>query len=294
MFSKNEIAHNQNISQNLWEKLSKKELSDYNKSRVKNYMQDQMLSLNTPLKYNDMNYEKDPQKILNLLGLKSAQKIISIFPNQDWDSTALGIDDAFKNQYDFLEYIFFLSKNFPNYHFILRPHPADAKLGKHARSVRTFDIYLSEEFRNKIPKNFIILKPGVELNSYSLAKISSHRIVYGSTLGLEFSFLKLKTIVAGAAFYKHRGFTIDVKKRYDINKILNQNNLNPRLSKKEHKLLERFIYVSKFRKLFSLPFFSKNKFPICQISNNNFFFNKTINNISDYILDKRNYLDLDK
>ena len=92
-----------------------------------------------------------------------------------------------------------------------------------------------------------------------------------------------------------RGTTFNYGASYwTTQNVLNQNNLNPRLSKKEHKLLERFIYVSKFRKLFSLPFFSKNKFPICQISNNNFFFNKTINNISDYILDKRNYLDLDK
>lgn len=294
MFSKNEIAHNQNISHDLWLELSKNTLSNDDKFKVKDYMKNQMLGLNTTFKFHDVSSETDLEIIFNSLQFDNNQKIISIFPNQDWNSTALCLDDVYKNQYDFLENMILLSRDLPNYNFVLRPHPVDAVSNKHIRSTRPFNIYLNEKFQDEIPKNFLILKPNSKLNSYILAKKSSHRIVYTSTLGLEFSFLRLKTIVAGQAFYKNRGFTIDLKNKNDMVKIIKENITNTVLDDKEFDLLERFIFVSKFRKLFDLPIFKKNKFPFSKISNNFFLSDKCINNIADYILDKRNYLDLDK
>ena len=294
MFSKNEIAHNQNISKDLWLELSKKTLSNEDKLKVKDYMRNQLLGLNTTFKFHDDSSKADPGIIFNLLGLDSRKKIISIFPNQDWDSTALCVDDVYKNQFDFLENMILLSRDFSDYNFVLRPHPVDSVRSKHIRSTRPFNIYLNEKFQDEIPKNFLILKPETKLNSYMLAKISSHRIVYASTLGLEFSFLRLKTIVAGDAFYKNRGFTIDLKNKNDLQKILKENISNPLLDDKDFDLLEKFIFISKFRKLFDLPIFEKTKFPFSKISNNIFLSNKCINNIADYVLDKRNYLDLDK
>jgi hypothetical protein len=294
MFSKNEIAHNQNISKDLWLELSKKALSNEDKLKVNDYMRNQLLGLNTKFKFHDDSSKTDPGIIFNLLGFDSRKKIISIFPNQDWDSTALCVDDVYKNQFDFLENMILLSRDLSDYNFVLRPHPVDAVSNKHIRSTRPFNIYLNEKFQNKIPKNFLILKPDSKLNSYMLAKISSHRIVYASTLGLEFSFLRLKTIVAGDAFYKNRGFTIDLKNKNDLQKIIEENISNPLLDDKDFDLLEKFIFISKFRKLFDLPIFEKTKFPFSKISNNIFLSNKCINNIADYVLDKRNYLDLDK
>ena len=106
--------------------------------------------------------------------------------------------------------------------------------------------------------------------------------------------MKLKTLVAGKAFYKFRGFTKDITPFEDLEKILKSDYQND-LSEKEFSLLEKFIYISKFRKLFNLDYFDNAKFKISSIKDfNKIFQNKTYCNIADYVLDKRNYLDLDK
>ena len=65
----------------------------------------QSKSLSTPWKYYDENIIEEEQKILQELNIDKSKKIISIFPNMDWDSTNVGIDDAFEDSYDFLEKI---------------------------------------------------------------------------------------------------------------------------------------------------------------------------------------------
>ena len=292
MFSKDEIAHEQNISNKIWKRFKLEDLSSDKKKEVENYMFLQSKSLSTPWKYYDENIIEEEQKILQELNIDKSKKIISIFPNMDWDSTNVGIDDAFEDSYDFLEKIVkFASKN-KDYNVVIRCHPAEAKVDFHARSTRPVNKYIQEEFKDYINDNLILIEASSNISSYSLAKISNHRIVYSSTLGLEFSYLKLKTLVAGRAYYKYRGFTEDVVSNENLEQLLLKSQYNNFLNDNEFQLLEKFIYLSKFRKLFNLDYFKNSQFvlPNLKFIDNS----KTYNNITDYIMDKRNYLDLDK
>ena len=58
--------------------------------------------------------------------------------------------------------------------------------------------------------------------------------------------------------------------------------------------LEKFIYLSKFERLFSPPFFKKIKFELPKNLESSFNSNKILNNIVEFILDKRNHLNLDE
>lgn len=294
MISKNEIAHNQNISNELWNKFKLEELSLLEKKRIKEYMYLQSKSLNTPFRYYDENAIEEKKQIFDNLKLDPNKDTISIFPNTDWDSTNIGLDDAYKDPYNFIEKIVKFAHDNENYNVIIRCHPAEKKVSFHQRSSRPIDQFIREEYDHLIKKNLFLIEANSNISSYTLAKISKHRIVYTSTLGLEFSYMKLKTLVAGKAFYKFRGFTKDITPFEDLEKILKSDYQND-LSEKEFSLLEKFIYISKFRKLFNLDYFDNAKFKISSIKDfNKVFQNKTYCNIADYVLDKRDYLDLDK
>ncbi len=294
MFSKNEIAHEQNISQSLWNKLKNSELYDKEKKIIESYMHLQSKSLNTPWKYYDENVIEKKDIVLKNLKLDLKNETISIFPNTDWDSTNIGLNDSYEDPFDFIEKIVKFAHDNNNYNVVIRCHPAEKKVNFHQRSSRPLDQFIKEEYAKFIKNNLFLVEANSNISSYTLANISNHRIVYTSTLGLEFSYMRLKTLVAGKAFYKYRGFTQDIISHDNFIEMI-KNGYNKSLNNDEFSLLEKFIYISKFRKLFNLDYFNDAKITnitineLSKIDNN-----KIYNNIADYIMDKRNYLDLDK
>jgi len=294
MFSKNEIAHEQNISQSLWNSLKNSELSQNEKKIISDYMHLQSKSLNTPWKYYDENIIEKKEIILNNLNLDLKKTTISIFPNTDWDSTNIGLNDAFEDPFNFIEKMVKFAYENNNYNIVIRCHPAEKKVNFHQRSSRPLDKFIKEEYSQFIKDNLFLIEANSNISSYTLAKISDHRIVYTSTLGLEFSYMKLKTLVAGKAYYKYRGFTQDIASYENFIDTVKAG-YNQTLTEEEFNQLEKFIFISKFRKLFKLDYFDEAKFKNLSLKQiNEIDKNKIYNNIADYILDKRNYLDLDK
>lgn len=293
ILSKNLIAHEQHISKKTWEIEKIKKLKKSNQEIIKNYMYSQSKSLNTPYKYYDDNTIEEKNKIFKYLNLDGEKKIISIFPNTDWDSSSIGLDDAYDDQYHFIHEMIKFSKNNQDYNVIIRCHPGEQKVGYHLRSARPLHQYIKEEFKNDICSNLKVADALSNVSSYTLAKLSDHRIVYTSTLGLEFSYMGLKTIVAGNAYYKFKGFTCDIKTHNSLLSYF-KNNYNKKLSKNEFILLEKFIFLSKYRRLFKLDYFTNHKFSASLNEIKKMNENQLYNNIVNFMLDKRNYLDLSK
>lgn len=293
ILSKNSIAHEQHISKKTWDIEKIKKIKKSDQKIIKNYMHSQSNSLNTPYKYYDNNIINQKNKIFRYLNLDMEKKIISIFPNTDWDSSTIGLDDAYDDQYHFIHEMIKFSKNNQDYNVIIRCHPGEQKVGYHLRSTRPLNQYIKEEFKNDMHSNLKIVDALSNISSYALAQLSDHRIVYTSTLGLEFSYMGLKTLVAGNAYYKYKGFTCDIKTHNSLLKYF-KNNYNKNLSKKEFFLLEKFIFLSKFKRLFKLDYFINHKFypSLKEIKKMNE--NQLYNNIVNFILDKRSYLNLSK
>ena len=292
IISKNSIAHEQHISQKIWKLEKTKKIEKSKQEIIKNFMYAQSKSLNTPYKYYDENIIKKKKEIFDHLKIDCGKKIITIFPNTDWDSSTLGLDDAYDDQYHFIHEMIKFSKKNQDYTVIIRCHPGEQKVSYHAKSSKPLHQYIKENYNN-ISSNLKVIDSLSNISSYTLAQLSDHRIIYTSTLGLEFSYIGLKTLVVGNAYYKFKGFTCDVKTHNELLNYLKYS-YKKKLSKTEHNLLKKFIFLSKFKRLFQLDYFKNHKFSPSLIEITKLNENYLYNNIANFILDKRDNLDLSK
>ena len=62
---------------------------------------------------------------LKNLKLDLKNETISLFPNTDWDSTNIGLNDSYEDPFDFVEKIVKFAHDNNNYNVVIRCHPAE-------------------------------------------------------------------------------------------------------------------------------------------------------------------------
>jgi len=294
ILTKNDIALNQYVSKDIWDSIIKKKLSSDQRNKARNFIDLHIKGLNTQMKYQDEKSITSHEEINQILKLDRNKKIISIFPNKDFDSSVIGVEATYKNLYHFLEGMVKLSRELKDYNFVVRTHPEGSKTNMFTKSTRPLNIFIYENLKDIMGENFYVIKPDSKIDSFELAKISEHRIIFTSTMGLELPFMNMKTIVCGNAYFRNKGFSIDPINHEDLLKILKNNIYEKKLNQEEIEILEKVIYLTKFQRLFSPPFFEKFRFVLPKKIKSSFETNLTINNMAEFIQDKRNFLHLDK
>ena len=291
-FAKNEISHDQRID-DLWDSLKEKKLSEQENIKVEEYFKLQSESKNTPYQYyNKKSVIKDESIIRNKLGLHKSKKIISLFTNVGWDSTALGLNTAYSSMQDWVFSMIEFVQNNPEFELVVRAHPGELKVPYSLRTTTPICDAIIKELEH-LPSNLHLIGPAENISSYSLAQLSDVVMVYSSTLGIEFSVSGIRPWVAANPYYSNKGFTVDIHSHNHAKSILKENIPSKYLTDQEIELAKKFAYVVKFRRLFSFPLLSSDgKFLLKKyedlLTDGNF----VIENICQFIDDKRSYIDI--
>ena len=231
----------------MWKNISIINLSVSEKDQVKQFMERQIKFFNKHHENNYKNLEIEKSYLKKKIGIKNENQIISIFPKSIMIQVYL-IGDVYENLYQFLEGMIELSNEFKNYNFVLRTHPGGLSKNKYTKSTMPLNEYINCKLYSKLRSNFYIINHEEKISSYSLAHISKHRIVYSSTLGLEFPYMRLKTIVASNAYYKYKGFSIDPRSHTELVDII-KDEVQTYLNDIEYDLVEKFIFFQDFEDL---------------------------------------------
>ena len=150
----------------------------------------------------------------NLDQISSGKKIIGVFPNVFWDAQSHFDDAIYDDMYEFIDHIHKISQLYKDNIFIIRPHPAELN-GQSQASILTQDYFNS--FNSK---NFYVLNANSSISSYTLAENSEFCISYASKIIPELSVMGKTVIVAGEAFAKGKGFTLDAQSKEDLENLV--------------------------------------------------------------------------
>jgi len=292
IFSKNDIAHDQKID-SVWPSIKIDSINKLQINKVNEFYGLQSKSLNTPFKYYDKNVVNDFSKISAELSLNKNSRLITLFTNVEWDSTAMGQNLAYFDMFDWVSSIIDFVIDKKNIDLIIRAHPGESKVPKHLKTNSKICDRILVKYEN-LPAHIKLIGPKSNLSSYALSKLSDIAMVYTSTLGLEFALMGIKPWVAATPYYSGKGFTLDIKSHEHFKDLFLDSKLVNKVSKKELENARILAYAVRFRRVFNYPIFDHNgKFKLFdyQILLNSDADN-TIQNICDFIEDKRNYLDL--
>ena len=209
------LLHNQYICYSKiegWDLVKDKTLSKDQIEMMENYMTDREIGGGQTL-----NYWKDIQnkktEIINQYSLDQYDHIAVLFPNVTWDSALYGLHTIFESLHQWIDETIKFFENNKKTCLIIRSHPGDAVFeGGMRDSIYT---YLTENYKDRLPSNIVLIEPSNSISSYTLMDISDVGLVFASTTGLEMAFRKKLVIVVGKAHYCGRGFTLDVNTKDD-------------------------------------------------------------------------------
>tara|TARA_B100001057_G_scaffold500435_1_gene615469 strand:- start:1222 stop:2973 length:1752 start_codon:yes stop_codon:yes gene_type:complete len=204
-----------------------------------------------------INYHPNPlldkQKILNELDIEPEKKLVSMYTNVLWDAQIFYPSSIFDGLLDWInETIKFYSK-MSDVVLAIRIHPAENKGGFSTNQP------LAKEIRKLygiMPKNVRIIGPDSNISSYILSDMSDLSIVYGSNIALEIALRGNPLIIAGEAFCRGKGFSIDPSSKEEYFKILSQNEKIEGNTKDQIQLAEKYSYHWNFRRIFNFDYAS--------------------------------------
>src|SRR4029079_6705923 len=71
-----------------------------------------------------------------------------------------------------------------------------------------------------LPKNVFVIPPESDVSTYALMELCDSAIIYGTKMGVELTSVGIPTIVAGEAWIKNKGLTLDAATRGEYFSIL--------------------------------------------------------------------------
>jgi hypothetical protein len=156
---------------------------------------------------------KEPTGDISALRMDSSKPAIGLLTNVCWDAQLHYPANIFENMlqwvFETIEYV----ASRPDLQLIIRVHPAEVTAELPSRQL------VVEEIQKKfgaLPPHIVVVAPESNLNTYSLMQACNAVIIYGTKTGVELTSLGLPVIVAGEAWIRNKGITIDppTKKAY--------------------------------------------------------------------------------
>jgi hypothetical protein len=185
-----------------WENL---ELSDDRRSTIESYLSSRWSGSNDQVSFSKgfSGSKKIPYDFL-----ESGRPTVLLLTNVLWDAQLHYPANAFRTMID---WVFFTIDHFSKRYdlqLVIRVHPAEVSGTLPSRQKVADEI--ARRYPN-LPENIVIIGPEVPANTYELAKQSDCALIYGTKAGVELTSMGIPTIVAGEAWIKGKGVTVDVK-----------------------------------------------------------------------------------
>lgn len=197
----------------------------------------------------------DEQAIREELGLDE-RPIVSLFTNVLWDAQLYYRFSVFPNMLEWLFETIRYYETRPDLQLVLRLHPAEAPGGLPTNQPLLPEL---ERAFPKLPKNVKLVRPESKVSSYVLGAMSSAALVYGARVGVELVILGVPVVVAGEAFMRDKGFTLDPKTRDEYFELLGRSaNLRP-VAEDSRDLARKWYYYYFFRLMMPFPFYGTER-----------------------------------
>jgi hypothetical protein len=225
-----------------WNKTMEKELADYLKSRWHG-TNDWIWFNRTP--------DADLKSIESQIGVDFSKPCIGLLTNVIWDAQLHYPANAFPNMVDWLiQTVDYFSKR-PELQLLIRVHPAEVTGAIPSRQKAEDEI---RKAFPTLPPNIFIIPPESPVSTYAAMAPCNAVIIYGTKTGIELASVGTRVIVAGEAWVRNKGITMDAASRDEYFQFLDL--LPFTQSVEEAKILRarKYAYHFFFRRMIPVEF----------------------------------------
>jgi hypothetical protein len=201
------------------------------------------------------NPSEDVAAFANSVGLDPKRPIIGMLTNVVWDAQLHYPANAFASQMDWaMQTIAYFARR-PDLQLLIRVHPGEIRGTVPSRQPMVEEI--AKRFP-ELPPNVFIIPPGSNVSTYAAMELCDSAIIYGTKMGVELTAVGIPTVVAGEAWIKNKGVTLDAASREEYFAVLDRLPLGRRLDSDMVDRAKRYAYHFFFRRMMPLSFMQRD------------------------------------
>jgi len=144
----------------------------------------------------------------------------------------------------------------PDLQLLIRIHPAEVTGLVPSRQLMTTEI--SRHFPS-IPKNVFIIKPESTIGTYAAMNQCDSVVIYNTKMGIELSAVGIPVVVAGEAWIRNKGFSIDITSPEQYVSVLDGLPLGRRMNDSQINRAQKYAFHFFFRRMIDLRFIESEK-----------------------------------
>jgi hypothetical protein len=202
------------------------------------------------------NPEFDLDAIQKKTGIDLKKPTIGMLTNVVWDAQLHYPANAFNGMIEWIRETIEYFINRPDLQLVIRVHPAEIR-GTVPSRQRVVD-EINRHFPS-LPPHIIIIHPENNTSTYALMMQCDSVIIYGTKTGVELTSVGVPVIVAGEAWIRNKGVTIDATSKEQYFKILSRLPIGKPMENIQVERARKYAFHFFFRRMIPLPFMKPRK-----------------------------------
>jgi hypothetical protein len=207
--------------------------------------------------------KQDRAEIARQSGVDTSKPIVGLLTSVTWDAQLHYPANAFPNMLEWLVQTCEYFGTRPDLQLLIRVHPAEISGFPPSRQP------ILRELRKRLPQlppNVIVVPPDSGLSTYGLMSLCNAVIIYNTKTGVELTSVGQPVIVAGEAWIRNKGITLDASSPAEYRAILDRLPFASGLDSGQLARARRYAYHFFFNRMIPLPFVEpKAGYPIYRL-----------------------------
>lgn len=184
-------------------------------------------------------------------GIDPKKPIIGMLSNVLWDAQLHYPANAFPDLVDWTVRTIEWFRRRPDLQLLLRVHPAEIRGTAPSRQPLVGEI---AKRIPQLPANVFIIPPDSDISTYAAMERCDSVLIYGTKMGVELTSVGIPVVVAGEAWIKNKGLTLDAATPEEYFAFLDRLPLRKRLDKRQIDRARRYAFHFFFRRMIPLTF----------------------------------------
>ncbi len=225
-----------------WTSQTESELMDYLKSRWRGT--DDWIWFHE-------NPREDLKEIAREVGVDFSKPCIGLLTNVVWDAQLHYPANAFPDMLTWIQKTIDYFSRRPDLQLLIRVHPAEIRGTVLSRQLVVDEI--NKAFPH-LPGNVFVIPPESRVSTYAAMMACNAVIIYGTKTGVELTSLGIPVIVAGEAWVRNKGITIDVSSAGEYFNLLDRLPLEKSLDEPAVQRARQYAYHFFFRRMIPVEY----------------------------------------
>lgn len=201
-------------------------------------------------------HEKPEEKVAHIskeTGIDFSKPVIGALTSVMWDAKLHYKSNAFSNMVDWIKATIEYFAGRPELQLLIRIHPAEVRGTLPSRQPLVDEI---KRMFPELPQNVFVIPPESQISTYAVLEQCDTAIIYNTKTGIEASSVGIPVIVAGEAWIRNKGFTLDAESPDAYIKLLDRLPTTKRMSVEKLERARKYAFHFFFRRMIPLPFIS--------------------------------------